>query len=161
MTPQQFIRTVCHDMRASLLALKELPEWLEEELDLVLDNKPDELVDVMSMIKTHSSRLDAMVNGLSHLVKIRRSALRPSVSVAEVFESVQDKPNLTCQSDVETIPMEPNHAHEVVRHLLDNAYKHGEGKSKTVMLCVFSDEETITISVCDEGPGIKEVHRAG
>lgn len=108
MSPDMFIRKICHDLRAPLRALTELPEWLEEDLVRDFDGLPDCSHETLRMMKTQSKRLDEMVAGLSSLIKVKRSG-PANASMPQVLSEMDWADDVYLHLDVEKFPMESTH----------------------------------------------------
>lgn len=155
MTPDLFVRKVCHDLRAPLRALKELPDWLEEDLEKVPGGVPENVRDMLEMMKTQSTRLDGIVTGLSELAHIRRGAGAPVTDMAALIATDPWAGRVERLVEVDRVPMEEAHVRLVVGHLIENAFKHGEAETHGARLTVKGGGGLITIAVTDAGPGIE------
>lgn len=152
MSPDMFIRKICHDLRAPLRALSELPDWLEEDLINEFDGLPDCSHETLRMMKTQSKRLDEMVAGLSNLVKMKRSG-PANTSLPQVLSEIAWADHVYIHLDVERFPMESTHVKSVLDNLVENSFKHG---GQSVEVWVGRREENWLIAVSDDGPGIPE-----
>jgi len=158
MSPELFIRKVCHDLRAPLRALKEIPTWLEEDLAVHLQPVPEAALELLQMMRTQADRLDGIVAGLSELAKLRRTEEQPRVDLETVLSKKDWPEQLRLNFDISFLPLEPEHARLVVDHLVDNAFKHAKAAEHYAELTVCRVERGVRIAVSDVGPGIDPKH---
>ncbi len=154
MTPELFIRKVCHDLRAPLRGMKEIPDWLEQDLGTYLKTIPAPIMELLQMMKSQASQLDTIVTGLSELAKLERTEDHPR-SLIPNNPAIADLPaNLRCKIDVEVFPLEQEHFTNVVRHLVNNAYQHAQADTLPATLLITQTTAGFHIAVRDYGPGI-------
>lgn len=154
MSPDIFIRKVYHDLRAPLRALKELPTWLEEDLDTSGLGVPDTARDLLEMMKTQSIRMEKIVAGLYELAKLERREAAPLTDAAALGSAGHWAERADCRIDVSEVPMEEQHLELAVRHLIDNAHKHAGGGTERAALTISETADGVIIAVTDSGPGI-------
>lgn len=154
MTPEMFIRKVCHDLRAPLRGMKEIPVWLEEDLQSHLKPVPEPVLELLQMMKTQAAQLDVIVIGLSELAKLTRSEENPKAVVQSLADTANWPKELRCHFDVEVLPLEQQHLDLAVGHLVDNAFKHADAAEHCAVLSITQEADGFHISVRDFGPGI-------
>lgn len=79
---------ISHDLRASVRALKELPDWLQEDLTEMQVDLSGEPARTLALIASHARRLDEMLNGLLTYSRVGRLQERVRVQPQKVFEQV-------------------------------------------------------------------------
>lgn len=159
MSPEQFIRKICHDLRAPMRGLSELPTWIEEDLNTNQITIPASVVELLEMQKTQAKRLDLIVIGLSEIAKLNRTDNRAKTAMSNVEPSGGWPENLQCGFDVDDVPLEQNHARLAINHLVDNAFKHANADQNSARLSVSKIADSIRIAVTDFGPGIEHQYR--
>jgi len=159
MSPEQFIRKICHDLRAPMRGLSELPTWIEEDLNANQISIPASVVELLDMQKTQAKRLDLIVIGLSEIAKINRTEDRARTAIGNVEPSNGWPKNLRCEFGVDDVPLEQSHAKLAINHLVDNAFKHADADQNSACLSVSKTAENIRIAVADFGPGIEHQYR--
>lgn len=160
MTPDQFIRKVCHDLRAPLRAMQEIPAWLHEDLALYVDPLPDDIAEHLDMLAVQASRLELILIGLSELAKIVRTQIDPVTYLDDLRVASQFGDSLNCTFNCASLPMEQSHVEAVCNHLADNAVKHGAATRSPASLLICRRDDYYAIMVRDYGPGISEEHRS-
>lgn len=154
MTPETFIRKVCHDLRAPLRGMKEIPIWLEEDLETHLKPVPEPILELLQMMKMQASQLDTIVIGLSELAKLSRTSDRPEALVANLSDAQTWPGEIRYHFDVEKLPIEAAHLTLALHHLVDNAFKYGGGATHTAELSITQHIDGFHIALRDYGPGI-------
>lgn len=154
MDSERFIRKICHDLRAPIRALKTLPDWLEADLRDIVCDPPDHIQEALDMMKVQASRLDTMIAGLSELQQLGRQEEAPWTGLTELLESMKLPDNLTIRANADGLPLEHEHAHAIIHHLVDNAYRHAIRPDIRVELSVSQQANSYEIAVTDNGPGI-------
>lgn len=159
MTPDMFIRKICHDLRAPIRGLREIPEWLNEDLTDQMGTVPDSVKELLDMLTTQAVRLDGIVIGLSDLAKITRHEGQAWCTVDTCLDAVDLPDKVKKHVVVQDLPIEEPHGRLVFQHLLSNAVHHGEAAEKGCDLVVMRRGDLTTIAVRDFGPGIAVEHR--
>lgn len=154
MSPEQFIRKICHDVRAPVRALHDIPKWLEADLEAEFGALPPAIKELLEMQKTQSERLDIIITGLSDLAKLKRSEAHPVTCVADITPDAGWPENLRCVFEVDYVPLERDHACLAVWHLVENAFKHAAQAPASVDLKISRSTDGVEIAVSDTGPGI-------
>lgn len=159
MTPDMFIRKICHDLRAPIRGLREIPEWLAEDLAEQMDAVPESVQELLDMLTTQAVRLDGIVIGLSDLVKVTRSGAEPRCDVQSCVGTLQLPDTVKLHLLTDELPVEEAHGRLVLEHLVGNALIHGDGADKGLDIVVTRRDGLTTVAVRDFGPGIAEDHR--
>lgn len=162
MTPDLFVRKLCHDIRAPLRALTELPCWLEEDLADQRVHWPESANEYLEMMKTQAARLNDLVEGMSHLVKIARSEATPVTDVEAALGGTTWPEGVRCvlEGTPRVFPIEEEHFTIVLEQLVGNAIKHADDARCEVTVTVLCSGTQHAIRVTDNGPGIPEAYRA-
>lgn len=159
MTPDEFVRKVCHDLRAPLRGLKELPVWLEEDLTSAFGPLPEEARELIHMMRDQAARMDDMVLGLSALAKVERRVERPTCSARSLMADLGAERLTSAAISAGPIPMEAEHLKQVLVHLIDNAQRHGKAPAPEIHLDISTRAEGALLTVTDNGPGIPSEDR--
>jgi two-component system OmpR family sensor kinase len=153
---REFVADVSHELRTPLTTVHGNLSLLRHDPPLPVEEQVDILTDLME----ESDRLIRLVNNLLLLARadagrnlnIEAIAVRPVIE--EVYRQarqldpkrkvVKNVPDLCALCDRDALK-------QVLLILLDNAFKHSQG---TIRVMAETQGEQVTISVCDNGPGI-------
>lgn len=137
---------ISHDLRASVRALSELPNWLKEDLDDQEINLEGESLATLALIQSHARRLDEMLNGLLAYSRVGRLQELVTLSPQDLFTAVLseldpgERVEFFTQFNPVKIRMGSSDAAKVFQVLLSNAIRH-----------VHSDPAQVEITSCRSG----------
>ncbi|MEL7344304.1 MAG: HAMP domain-containing sensor histidine kinase [Pseudomonadota bacterium] len=160
MDPDQFIRKICHDLRAPLRAMKELPHWLAEDIARTYDGVDGDIHELIDMITLQAGRMDRMIDSLGYYARLERTEADPSCPVEPLLRDVAWAQRVRIKTTSSRLAMERVHADDVIGHLISNAFKHGAGERGGVALLIADTDTGSVIQVSDEGPSVPPEHRA-
>lgn len=155
------IYSISHDLRASIRAMRELPEWLKEDLaaqGVDLAGEPDELLGLM---QDHARRLDAMLAGLLAYSRVGRLQEVVTVEPQVVFKQVvgallpPEDTDFYCHFNAVPVRMGQADIAKIFEVILSNAMSFGKDESGSrieVTSCRSGD--VWELMVADNGPGI-------
>ncbi len=163
-TMARFLADAAHELRTPLTALRGYTELYERDM---LD-EPGALDRAMSRIGTESERLERLVASLLELARGTTASVRDhgrvdvSSIVADVvddiraahperFVSVDVDPDLVVEGDHEQL-------HQAILNLAANACRHTTPPA-TIDIAARRTDDSITITVVDNGPGVAVEHR--
>jgi len=157
----EIIYRISHDLRASVRALQELPNWIVEDLERAAVRLPEPSGRHLELIASHACRLDLMLTGLLEYSRIGRmqpiAAVKPAAVLEDVIEdlSLPEGVRVNRRIDSGSIQMGHTDLARVFSILICNAVRfHPTGTPRievTVAPCTARDWE---ITVSDNGPGI-------
>lgn len=161
-----FIYLMSHDLRGSVRALMELPNWIAEDLDEAAVDVPTSVITSIEMMKRHTARLDQMLVDLlaySRIGKFQEVACVDLDAVlSRVLDGLQLPEGLRVQRDIicsHAIIGEQD-VQLLLRALIDNAVKHHYAATGTVRISTRAEGSMIRLTVSDDGPGIPEKYYA-
>ena len=151
-----------HDLRASVRAMRDLPEWLDEDLRAAGFTPSGEVADTLELLTEHARRLDAMVDGLLAHSRVGRLQERACLLPAQVFEGVLAElapgadVTFFCQFSAQPIEMGEADAAKVFQVLLSNALAHARapGRGLEIEIASCRSGDTWELLFADNGPGI-------
>lgn len=159
---EDLIHLLGHDVRNCVRALRDIPEWISEDLeDLGVAANPS-LSDNLSMMRAQATRLDRLLTDLMVLSRVGWQNEAEETSWPQVLEALENELSsekrqvIECQLHDEKIGIARNDAKHVLVALLSNAFKHGQGIEGGVMLRTRIDGGFLVLSVEDRGPGISD-----
>jgi two-component system sensor histidine kinase KdpD len=161
------IDALAHDLKTPLTAIEMAAETLVQA-PLI---SPDQRAGLVGEIQQAASSLRQLVHGAIHLARIDAKRLRleaRSTSVAAAVqaavESVGDRAashefNIDIQPDIPPILADSELLIQALKQLIDNALKYSPSRS-VITLAAGHAEETVWISVRDQGPGLTELEQS-
>lgn len=163
---ETFIYHVSHDARAMVRALRELPQWVIEDVEEAGIDLPAGVVANLELIRSRMERLDRLLLDLRDYSRVGR---RPG-PVGDDAQAVVDRTvaaldvpgHVAIRVDAAqgALPIGSDDVVRVLSHLADNAIRHGGDDLSEIVLKVAPDEmHRLAISVEDDGQGIPEADR--
>ncbi|MEX0280820.1 MAG: ATP-binding protein [Arenibacterium sp.] len=157
---ENFIYLVSHDVRNSVRALLEVPQWIEEDLENAGVQIKGPLADNIELMNTHTRRLDRMLIDLLVYSRIGRMQNNGEVAWGDVIDLITDQinvpPGFRIIRDLQEpiIVMGENDVMTLVSSLISNAIKHHDNREGCVWIQTVSNSEYVSLTVVDDGPGI-------
>lgn len=157
-----FIYLISHDVRASVRALLELPQWIAEDLEEAGIKVEGSVAQSIDLMNRHTGRLDRMLVDLLTYSRIGRmqdvGKVDIAVALEEVCETLQLPPGFRITQDIECDPVIIGERDilTLFTALISNAVKHHDKDHGHIVVAALQDEGTVRLSVSDNGPGIEE-----
>lgn len=162
---EDFIYVLSHDVRGSVRALLELPQWIKEDLIEEGHDITGSLAEKFELMQTHMGRLDRMLVDLLEYSRVGRKQAVRTIDLEGAVQSVTQMltipagfsvtPDLQCKTlrigDVDIIVL--------LKALLSNAIKHHKSQQGEVRVTSRQEGFECVICVQDDGPGIAVKHR--
>ena len=159
----KFLGIASHDLRNPLASIRGYSKFL---LDKGTQIKEDTRQEFLTTIKNVSGNMLELISNLLDISVIESGQLQlnpEKSSIKKLAEEkihlqqiLADKKNIVLHADLEEVPefyFDANRMGQVVDNLLSNAVKYSP-PDKEIFIKLVSNEETMTLSVKDEGPGI-------
>ncbi|MFP4153273.1 MAG: sensor histidine kinase [Alkalispirochaeta sp.] len=160
----RFIGTAAHDLRNPIGAIRNLAEVLLEDISGSLD---PEHAEILTMIGTASGSVLTLLDDLLTIARIESGKLelklephdivefaRESIRMNRIFATKRDVTvRLERFEEIPSVLFDRSKIEQVMNNLLSNAIKYSPSGG-VVVVSVFRSGDHVTVSVCDEGPGI-------
>lgn len=162
---EDLIYLISHDLRASLRALLEVPQWIEEDIYELGHTLPSSLTENIAMMNTHTKRLDRMLCDLLVFSRIGRMQKRIDVNLNGVLDELLDNlpiPNgFVVRRDLAWTGLRYGERDIVtlLSSLIGNAIKHHDKTEGQILIQTTWDGSVPIMLVSDDGPGIDEKFR--
>jgi PAS domain S-box-containing protein len=156
-------RVVRHDIRNDMqviLAWTEvLAEHVDDEGEAVVEKILTSGTRVVELTEAARDLVDAIVEGETD-AETEAVALR-SVLPSEVEKAQELYPKATIEvAEVPPVFVDAGRLlSSVFKNLLNNAVQHNDGDDPTVSVSVETTDETVTVAVADDGPGVPDDHK--
>jgi signal transduction histidine kinase len=156
---QDFISVVAHELRTPLAVVLGCAETMASkaaELD------PDVIVDLSRRAVSAGHRLEKLIADLFDMSRLRSGTLTvtpvPTSLRSIVSRAVSDSPQtlrvgIDLEEALPLVGVDPNRLVQVLRILLENAWKHA-GEDAEVDVRASREREGVRLEVSDRGPGI-------
>jgi Na+/proline symporter/signal transduction histidine kinase len=164
-----FISTVTHELRTPLTSIRAFSEMLHEDpkIDLV------ERTRFLGIIVSETERLSRLINQILDLAKLesgRAEWTSAEVNLSEVVREAVDsisslakEKKITLELDLPTpgaiVLADRDRLTQVMINLLSNSVKFVASGSGHVKVGAGETADAVTVSVCDNGPGIRAEDR--
>ena len=161
-----FIYLMSHDVRASVRALTELPQWIAEDLAEAGVEMSGPVGQTIEMMNRHTARLDRMLVDLLAYSQVGRmqDVARIDINAAlnEVLAGLPlpDGMRLVRDTECSHLVMGTQDMGMLWSALISNAVKHHHSETGTICISTKAEGPLIRLSVSDDGPGIAEKHYA-
>jgi two-component system, OmpR family, phosphate regulon sensor histidine kinase PhoR len=161
---RDFVANVSHELRTPLTAIRGYVETLASG-----DTSQDETRRFLDIVMRHTLRMERLVKDLLRLARLDAGqetlervacdtrALAQSV-VADLSGSLDERRQrveVSIGQGAELLQGDPAKLHDVLRNLIANASIYGP-EGSVIQLTAETSDETIALSVLDQGPGIPE-----
>jgi signal transduction histidine kinase len=160
-----FVNQVSHELKTPLTNIRMYAELLEQRLD---EEKEETELKYLSIIVDESQRLSRLIENVLTFRKTERQSLTIKRAPANVLDivlevveqfspSLQEKgitPTIT-PAELPTVMIDRDLLHQILGNLLSNVEKYAKG-AKRLMISIDFKEDTTTINVTDDGPGVPD-----
>lgn len=162
---EDFIYLISHDVRSSVRALLELPQWIKEDLEeagFTVDGQVESSIELMNR---HTGRLDRMLVDLLTFSRVGRMQATREIDLNEALDDVLDE--LTVPSGFQIVRALDCHSVVIGERdiltlftaLISNAIKHHDKPSGKIVITSSIKDGKLRLAVADDGPGIPEEFR--
>jgi PAS domain S-box-containing protein len=154
----QFVYAASHDLKAPLRGITNLSEWLEEDLSGQLSEENQQQ---LMLLRQRAKRMENLIDGLSKYSRIGREQVNCELVdtysfLLELVDSLAPTNGFDIQIPKTCPPIMAKRLllGQVFSNLINNAIKHHDRDSGTVIVDWENQEQHYLFSVTDDGPGI-------
>lgn len=161
-----FISIVSHELRTPLTSLR---GSLALVVGGIAGELPEKAHSLLSMADTNAQRLSLLIDDILDIQAIESGKLRFNITYSNIREllktAVTQNSGLANQSGIKVnfidtnedlhVHVDQKRIHQVVDNLISNAIKYSP-KHESVDISLSHNKKTITVSICDKGPGVAE-----
>lgn len=159
---EDFIYLISHDVRASVRALIELPQWIAEDLEDSGVPVTGSVASSIEMMNRHTGRLDRMLVDLLAFSRVGRMQetenILLSAALSDVLEDLRIPAGFSVEQNFEypAVWLGNKDVLILLRALISNAIKHHDKDRGRVLVTSRAQGAVVLLSVSDNGPGIDE-----
>jgi two-component system phosphate regulon sensor histidine kinase PhoR len=160
---RDFVANVSHELRTPLSIFRGYLETLLDDPH----QPPGELLRILEIMERHSDRLNALVEDVLSLARLESAGMELNLSEIGLpeflhgimrdwekrFAAKELKSHLNFPGTLPHLHADETRLQELIYNLLDNAVKYSK-PGGTVFLRAESEDDSVRISVADQGPGI-------
>ncbi len=158
----QFAYIVSHDLKAPLRAINNLSEWIEEDLEDIVE---EDTKKNLELLRGRVHRMESLINGILEFSRVgRQETNNEKINMSELLNEIVDSigsdkiAKFTVKDEMPTLVAEKILFEQVFSNLISNAIKYND--KDEIEICISysmsSDGEFHTFGVKDNGPGIEE-----
>jgi len=155
---EQFAYVASHDLKAPLRGVKQLSNWIREDLGGSLSG---DSARHLALLEGRVTRMDDLLNGLLAYSRIGRSTVEartfdPRAAIRHAVDLL-DLPagfRVEYADTMPTVVGDANAFQHVLLNLVGNAIKHHDRDVGQVRIAALEREQFIEFVVADDGPGI-------
>lgn len=155
----QFAYVVSHDLKAPLRGIRNISEWLQEDLG---DQIPPDNQDQLQLLVSRVDRMEALINDLLEYSRAGRVKQPPEhievgELVADVLETLSVPPEVTVRLATPLPVLEARRLmlSQVFANLISNAIKYGCPDERGEVVLSAQEQGTYyEFAIADQGPGI-------
>ncbi len=159
---EDFIYLLSHDIRNSVRALLEVPQWIQDDLVEAGYRIEGTLEENLALMNIHTRRLDRMLIDLLVYSRAGRMQVVKPVDIAESIGVVLDQLTIPSRFKIdldlkcEQIQIGDRDILSLMSALISNAVKHHDQDAGTITITTVQTADECVITVTDDGPGIPE-----
>ncbi|MFK7836230.1 MAG: ATP-binding protein [Sulfitobacter sp.] len=159
---EDFIYLISHDVRSSVRALIELPQWIAEDLEEAGVTIEGSVATSIDMMNRHTSRLDRMLVDLLTFSRIGRMQEMQENDLGKALDDVLDEVQLPKGFEVlrdlscDSVVMGDRDIFTLLSALIQNSVKHHDWSSGRIVVTSSRDADEVVIRVADDGPGVSD-----
>lgn len=159
----QFASVASHDLRAPLRAIRNLSDWIEEDMPQDL---PEKVLENLTRLGEQVKRMEKLTDDLLEYARAGRDSAEPSlVDTAALIRELSallltpGGIEIVCSPGMPVFETARQPLEQVFRNLLSNAVKYHDHPDGTVVVSSRQSGSHYEFSVSDDGPGIPSQHR--
>ncbi len=162
---EDFIYLLSHDIRNSVRALLEVPQWIQDDLIEAGYRINEPLQENLALMNIHTRRLDRMLIDLLVYSRAGRMQVVKSMDISEAIAIILDQLTIPAGFEVDLnlkcneIRMGDRDILTLFSALISNAIKHHDIREGKLKISSVKKAGNCVLTFTDDGPGIPEKYR--
>lgn len=155
-----FIYLISHDVRNSVRALIELPQWIEEDLGQAGIKIEGSVAESIELMNTHTGRLDRMLVDLLTYSRVGRMQdvmeIEVDFALTDVLEEMRIPSGFNVRADLSfnILYMGEQDVLTMLTQLVSNGIKHHDKTKGEILVTLDAENDCVILRISDDGPGI-------
>ncbi|MGB0660570.1 MAG: sensor histidine kinase [Mangrovicoccus sp.] len=160
----EFLYRITHDLKASFRAMREIPQWIVEDLEDASIELPADTKESIELLQSHARKLDNIIQGLLIYSRVSRQSFgtggQIEVAIERSLSSLEGRQRLSLKTRLcpETPMMDTSCLQTVLEILLKNSLQATKAECK-VLIWSRAVGKFWVLDILDNGPGIPEKFR--
>ncbi|TRX02917.1 sensor histidine kinase [Candidatus Methylobacter oryzae] len=159
-----FAYVASHDLKAPLRGIRNLAEWIAEDIRNAVTDDTHENV---RLLRSRVDRLDGLLESLLAYSRVGRKttsaeAVDSGALISEISEYLAPPPGfaIACEGEMPILFTPKAPLEQVLRNLINNAIKHHDKDEGRIVVSAVKKDNDIEFHIKDDGPGIApEFHK--
>jgi two-component system, sensor histidine kinase and response regulator len=154
----EFAHAAAHDLRAPLVAITHLAEWVRSDIEGKVDAQ---VLEHLALLHRRAERMEMLLDASAAYARSEEDAAQVerveiAVLVADIVASLEPGPGFVVTYSGEIVAIETDRAslERVLSNLIGNAIVHHDRESGSVEVRARQADDVIEFCVADDGPGI-------
>ncbi|MEE4189870.1 MAG: HAMP domain-containing sensor histidine kinase [Roseobacter sp.] len=162
---EDFIYLISHDVRSSVRALIELPQWIAEDLQSAGVKLEGSVAESIELMNTHTGRLDRMLVDLLTFSRVGRmqelKEVEVDVMLTDILEEMRIPQGFRVSTDLaaNTLYLGERDALTMITQLISNTIKHHDTGTGEISIQMAETDAGTVLRIIDDGPGILPQYR--
>ncbi|WP_164736756.1 sensor histidine kinase [Pararhodobacter zhoushanensis] len=160
-----FVYVISHDLRNSIRALIEVPQWIAEDLEAAGHSVEGTLGENLDLLNAHARRLDQMLHDLLVYSRIGRGQeickndLAAAIATVCSEQKIPPDVRMDVVLKTPTIVMRDGDLLTLLGALLSNALRHRDADMRHITIGSRAEGGGTVLSFRDDGPGVRPEFR--
>jgi len=154
----QFAYVVSHDLKAPLRAINNLSEWIQEDIEEIMD---EDTANNMKLLRGRVKRMELLINGILDYSRAGRMENKETIiDLKELFNDIidankiHDRIQFDIPKNLPSIFSEKIALYQVLQNFISNAIKYNDKDDIIVTLKFEKRDLFYYFCIADNGPGI-------
>ncbi len=154
------IRRMLHDLRACVRALRDLPDWIKEDMAEAGLNLPEMTRESLDLLSENALRLDRYMIDLHSYARAGGTRTAGEVDVAAAWAQltkdmeIPDRVQIDLDFQTAVLPVEAQDFAALLRILIENALRHHDRSDPHIRISTMQTGGCSRLVVEDDGAGI-------
>ncbi len=160
---KDFAHVISHDLKAPLIGIKSMAEWLQSDYSDKLDADGADQLDQLVQMTKRMERLIAGVLEYSRAGRVKEAGVKVDLNETAIdaieMVSAPEHIDISVEGKLPVVECVETRIHQVLQNLISNAVKYNDKPNGVIRIHCEEDGDFWKFCVEDNGPGIEERDR--